>query len=458
MCVGAAPPEGGGPAEEKDVRADDTRRHERLGHKVSGELVNIVDAKEHQRSSRVYAEINEWQSSGLTLERGGDYTVHAEGRWRVGPACKWTGADGRRAKTIACMLFAGKPVKQESPSALVAKIGEDGEPFAVGSELDFTARDGGTLFFRINDTPGITRENAGYVTATVSIIGDPGVPSPTDVESARDAVPISPAEVPDSRAQRWAVVIGISKYEDSRISSLRYASADARAFYDWLVSAEGGSYPPSHVKLLVDESATARNIREVLFSWAGQAIEEDVVTIYFAGHGSPDSPDTPDNLYLLPYDTKYGSIASTGFPMWDIETALERFIDAKRVIVIADACHSGGVGEAFDVARRSGSEPDDNPITSGFEGLTNVGDGVAVISASGGDQFSFESDEYGGGHGVFTFYLLQGLSGEADYNKDERVTLGELIPFLSEQVRRATRNAQTPTVAGRFDPAISLGR
>lgn len=87
-----------------------------------------------------------------------------------------------------------------------------------------------------------------------------------------------------------------------------------------------------------------------------------------------------------------------------------------------------------------------------------MGDGICVISASGDKQLSKEGKQWGGGHGVFTHFLLKGLKGEADYNKDERVTLGELIPFLSEQVRRATRSTQSPTVAGKFDPALSVGK
>jgi hypothetical protein len=61
---------------------------------------------------------------------------------------------------------------------------------------------------------------------------------------------------------------------------------------------------------------------------------------------------------------------------------------------------------------------------------------------------------------AWRFYLFpaKGLKGDADYNKDGRVTLGELIPYLSEQVRRGTRNAQSPTVSGKFDPAMSIGR
>jgi HEAT repeat protein len=209
--------------------------------------------------------------------------------------------------------------------------------------------------------------------------------------------------------QRWAVVIGISKYQDTRIPSLRYASNDAESFYKWRISPSGGKYAPANVKVLLDQDGSFKNIRDALFVWLKQAIQEDVVTIYFAGHGSSDSPDTPDNLFLLPYDVHYDSIATTGFPMWDIETALKRFIKAKKVIVIADACHAGGVGQSFDIARRANRGLKVNPISSGLQNLSKVGDGICIISASDDKQFSQENKKWGGGHGVFTYFLIKGL-------------------------------------------------
>ncbi|MFC1509834.1 caspase family protein, partial [Candidatus Omnitrophota bacterium] len=256
----------------------------------------------------------------------------------------------------------------------------------------------------------------------------------------------------------WAVIIGVSKYKDSRITPLRYASKDAQAFHDWLVSPTGGKYSPSQVSLLIDKDATYQNIREALFVWMNQALEEDVITFYFAGHGSSESPDSPDNLFFLPYDTQYNNIATTAFPMWDIETALKRFIKAKKVIVLADACHSGGVGQAFDIARRASRGMKKNTISAGFQNLSQIGDGVCVISASDEDQYSQEGQQWGGGHGIFTHTILEGLKGNADYNNDSLVTLGELIPYLSQTVRRETRNAQSPTVSGKFDPALSISR
>ncbi len=258
--------------------------------------------------------------------------------------------------------------------------------------------------------------------------------------------------------EKWALIIGISKYKDSRIQSLRYASADAQSFYDWLVSNNGGRYSPARVRLLINENATFQNIRDALFTWLRQPLKEDMITIFYAGHGSSDSPDTPENLYLLPYDTDYNNIATTGFPMWDFETALRRFIHAEQVVIIADACHSGGIGEDFDRQRRGNRALKANRINSSLEKLTDTGKGVAILSSASDNQLAQESSKWGGGHGVFTYYLLKGLKGDADYNGDKVVTMGELIPYVSEKVRRSTYNSQSPTIAGKFDPALSISK
>ena len=61
--------------------------------------------------------------------------------------------------------------------------------------------------------------------------------------------------------QRWAVIIGISEYKDPQIPSLRYASVDAKSFYDWLITPKGGGFAPANVKLLSDREATNANIK-----------------------------------------------------------------------------------------------------------------------------------------------------------------------------------------------------
>ncbi len=285
----------------------------------------------------------------------------------------------------------------------------------------------------------------------------PAAPAPPVVVSGepQPAPPVPPGSA--KIGQRWALVVGISTYHDSRIPALRYAEADAKAFHEWLISPSGGRYAPANVKLLLGKEATNVNIKDALFRWLGRAIAEDMVTIYFAGHGTPESPDKPGNLYLLPYDTDYGKIAATGFRMSEVERALREDIHARKVVVIADACHAGGIGDSFGVTRR-GMKVEPGPINQGLQHLAGINDGVAVITSAGNNQLSQESERWGGGHGVFTHFLLKGLRGEADYPKDNRVTLGELTTYLSEQVRRETRNAQAPEVSGKFDPALTLGQ
>ncbi|MCC6657908.1 MAG: caspase family protein [Rhodocyclaceae bacterium] len=410
---------------------------------------------------------SEWTSSGVRLRKGVKYRVSASGEWHMGGFCGRSGPSGVGSNSPLCFSFIPPFIlPQHQVGTLIGKIGHDGRPFAVGEQIEFEADRDGTFYLRHNDPKGLISDNTGQVTAKVALAAPPPLVAPSVVAAPATGArqngaampPATPPPPASASTQHWAVVIGVSSYADSRIPALRYAAKDAQALHDWLVSPSGGRYAPSRVKLLTDRNATAAAIKEALYTWLRQTIEEDVVVIYFAGHGSPDSPDTPQNLYLLPHDTRYDAIASTGFPMWDVETALKRFIKARRVVVLADACHSGGVGATFDVARRALGDTQPNRISSGLQNLASVGAGIAVISASDDRQLSAESAKFGGGHGVFTHYLLEGLKGKADYNGDSRVTLGELIPYLSEHVRRETLNAQSPTVAGRFDPALSLGR
>ena len=421
-----------------------------------------LDSSKSMIRTKVLAQAEEWRNSGVVVEKGKRYTINAKGRWTAGGTCSWTGPDGIGANNILCLPVV--IVEGWGQSALIGKIDENGTFFAIGSEFELSPQDTGTLYMRINDAQGLCGDNAGHVDVDIRLIGAdmqqpaelktriPSVNADQEQDTRKDAG-LKPVQ-----GQKWAVVIGISNYSDTQIPSLRYAASDAQSLYDWLLSKKGGKYAPARVKLLLDNQATGKSIKNALFTWLGQALAEDTVIVFFAGHGSPQSPDYPNNLFLLPFDVNYDDVATTGFPMWDIETALKRFIKAKKVVVIADACHSGGVGQSFDIARRGDRSVKINPISSGLQNLSKIGDGVAVISASDDKQFSQESQSWGGGHGVFTYFLLKGLNGDADYNRDGQVTLGELIPYLSEQVRRETRNAQSPTVAGKFDPALSIGK
>ncbi|MCD6560331.1 MAG: caspase family protein [Deltaproteobacteria bacterium] len=305
-----------------------------------------------------------------------------------------------------------------------------------------------TILIEARDEAGIT------TTREIHVTGEP-LPAGKSSHVAEPSLPpVLPAGYfhhrPAGEEKRWAVVIGISDYKDNRIPPLRYSSNDARAFYSWLISPNGGRFSQSRVKMLLDMDATGRKIRDALYVWLRQADEKDIVVIYFAGHGSPESSAAPGNLFLLPNDTEYDNIAATALPVWDIKAAIERFIKAKKVIVIADACHSYGIGKSFDISGRAV-----NPVSFGLRELTGIRDGICVINGSDENQLSREGTKWDG-HGVFTYFLLKGLKGEADHNKDKIISIDDLNQYLFKKMSKATRGAQTPTVAGRFKPEFML--
>lgn len=251
--------------------------------------------------------------------------------------------------------------------------------------------------------------------------------------------------------QSWAVVIGISDYRSSDIPDLLYASSDAKHFYDFLTSNRGCQIDPSHTRLLLDREATISNVREALGDFLQQVIEEDIVYIYLSGHGVP-RPNNPQQLYFIPYDANLSKLAATAYPMWELKANLQHNVLARKIVIVADACHSAGFGD--DVQRRSILSV--NRFNAYLQTLAEIGDGIVIITASEEGQLSMEGEKWGGGYGVFTYHFLKALSGKADYNADGVVTITEAMNYTSEKVRRDTNSQQRPTLSGRFDPLLPL--
>jgi hypothetical protein len=245
--------------------------------------------------------------------------------------------------------------------------------------------------------------------------------------------------------KRWAVVVGVGQYESPDIPDLEYADDDARAVRDFLESDAAG--PFDDVLYLENEEATGAAMREALFVFLQQADWNDLVVIYYAGHGAPD-PNRPDNLYLLPTDSKLDALAATGFPMWDVKTALRRQIASERVLVIADACHSAGTADGTAVGA-GGS----NPIAGGFAQLFTPSRRL-MLTAANTNESSLEDSQWGGG--VFTHYLLEGLGGKGDLDGDGIVTFTEVFDYVSNNVRTATDGRQNPQRSGFGDIPLSV--
>ena len=252
--------------------------------------------------------------------------------------------------------------------------------------------------------------------------------------------------------QRWAVVIGISQYKFLPAEQqLKYAAYDAESFAAFLRTHEGGDFDDEHMKVLLDENATARGIRSALGTWLPSRVQDsDTVVLYFVGHGVVE--DTQGGAYLAPYDAEPQDLYATAIPLDSISALLQHRITARQVIVMADANHTGHLGRIV-VDDKGGSN---NAINGAIGHLANERLGVYTITANKTGEPSVASNQYGGGHGVFTYYLLQALKGAADYNKDLVVRADEAYEFVQSAVGRETDGTQHPQQTGRFGNRLAL--
>lgn len=254
----------------------------------------------------------------------------------------------------------------------------------------------------------------------------------------------------EMRKNIWAVVVGINDYPNTR--RLKWAVNDARAFYRHLVDVI--QIPPENVTLLLNQDASLSRLRSSLGTHLKKmAGKQDMVIIYFAGHGATEkdvlSPDG-DGLekYLLPYDVDPQDLYASALPMREISHIFYR-IQSQRIIFIADSCYSGASGGR--TISLSGIRAN---ISDAFLDRIAGGKGTVILTASGANEVSAEDEKLQ--HGVFTFYLLEGLAGAADADKDGLVTVDEAYRYVSTHVPRATGQEQHPVKKGTVEGRLIL--
>jgi tetratricopeptide (TPR) repeat protein len=274
----------------------------------------------------------------------------------------------------------------------------------------------------------------------------PGQP-PTAQEQNRDltfkkTAPSQQAQTTVQIPRSYALVVGISKYAHlAQSAQLQFPDSDAESVYTVLISPEGGQFPAENVHKLIDGQATLENIRHELEVWLPSVTHpDDRVLIYFAGHGFVAN----GTAYIAPYDIDLNSITSTAYPMESLGKDMGARINGKWKVLITDSCHSGAITPEADRSTLNRT-------------LLDLDKSLFSITASRDREQSFESDRWGGGHGIFTYYVVKGLEGEADTNGDGVVTADELAEYVHTNVRDATNAAQNPTSErGSFDPNMVL--
>lgn len=209
---------------------------------------------------------------------------------------------------------------------------------------------------------------------------------------------------------------------------LNYARPDADSFSKLMDKQGAGLFKSTVLHTIFDDQATRANILKTLDELASDIHPEDVFIFYYAGHGSM----VENQFYFIPtealrlYDG--GSLHKEAI---EAQTLQEKFknIKALKQLIIMDACQSGGSVELL--ANRGASEE------KAIAQLSRSA-GIHVMASAGSEQFAAEFTELG--HGVFTYVLIQALTGAADgAPKDGKVTIYELKSYIDDQVPEMTR-------------------
>src|SRR5947207_10454821 len=222
----------------------------------------------------------------------------------------------------------------------------------------------------------------------------------------------------------YALLIGVSKYQRlPQEQWLQFADADATLFEKHVLSPRGGSLPPEDVLRLTDEKATTAAMRNAFQTFLkGRATKKDTVLILIAGHGTVESPGSK-KAFILTHDSDPQDLAGTAMPMGEVQTLIDQELSkVGRVAVFVDVCRAGNIGSIKNTT-----------VNAVVEKLGEAEGEILGIMASRPKELSFEGPELGGGHGVFSYYLLKALAGAADKNKDGKVDVNEVINYRSEE-------------------------
>ncbi len=248
---------------------------------------------------------------------------------------------------------------------------------------------------------------------------------------AEEAMPNDPVRVEPTRGVKiYAVIVGVGRY--TAMPSLRYTDDDAFRFYSFLKSPEGGALPDDQIVVLVDENATRENILRAMRQYFLKADKNDVVLFFFSGHGL-------EGCFLpVDYDGYNNKVRHEEIKQIFTQS------QAKHKLCIADACHSGTLN--YSLAAKG---PAPVSLSRYYQAFEESNGGIALLMSSKAEELSLE--DHGLRQGVFTYYLLRGMKGEANTDGDNIITIRELYNYVRTKVREYTANVQNPVLTGMFD-------
>jgi hypothetical protein len=305
--------------------------------------------------------------------------------------------------------------------------------------------------FLISKCSFVIREHEALHIAPDALAQPESPPEATGSQVDAGTVPLAPGvqaePVPPSvpAGERWAIAIGVASYPPPR--KLLFAAADARTFS--MEACDLLGVPKQNRRLITESKATLDGLRSAIREIACRASPNDTLYLYFSGHGTTEPDDDGDEadgldecLVLFP----------DALLRDDELFALVNQTWCGRRVLFLDCCFAAGAVRGIKGVGlpRPRAASDDGfglgegaAMARGGENFS-LPPGYFVMAASQPDEPSFEDIQVR--HGVFTYYLLQGLRGEADQDRNGEIHLTELYNYLERVVPEHVRRMPTNTV------------
>nr|WP_281258445.1 caspase family protein [Actinomadura mexicana] len=259
------------------------------------------------------------------------------------------------------------------------------------------------------------------------------------------------------RPRRLALLVASDRYEDPGLSSLRSPAHDVRALAAALADPRIGGFAVENVF-----NRQAHEVNAAIEDFFCDKRPDDVLLLYVSCHGVKDDAG---RLYFATANTRVKRLGSTGIASTFVSEQMSHSM-SRNIILLLDCCYSGAFVEGM-VVRGAGNVGINERLS---------GSGRAILSSSSALEYAFELDrqrttkeisrystgeEEGGRPSIFTEALVRGLTtGEADRNRDGRISVDELYDYTYSQVTALNPN-QTPTkfsdVSGELIVAFSPG-
>lgn len=238
----------------------------------------------------------------------------------------------------------------------------------------------------------------------------------------------------------WGLIIGIEDY--NRLPDVEYARKDALIVRDYFIRILG--VPEENIISLIDTDATKARIEGYLKNYIPNNVAKDATLyVYFAGHGMPGTKK--GEPYLVPFDADTRFIEQTGYKLVSFYQDLYK-LDLKRVYVFLDSCFSGVASRAAEMLVKGA-----RPALVHVERVRPPSSSIISLNATSTGQMSNAYPEKK--HGLFTYYLLRGMKGEADVDHDGWTSIKEMYGYVRTNVTRQSRRMESEQIPSIVPPS-----